>query len=108
MYCENYLTLTTSIDHIIKLGKYLTNTKNSSHIFKEHLVQSDALFIYTHRSKTSQGVGSACIRPETDCFILRSINKNASVFIAECIALNHAPDSAPKYRNQKISIYTDS
>ena len=48
--------------------------------------------IYIDGSKKSgnSAVGSACICPELNFSSLKAINKNASVYTAECIALNDA------------------
>ena len=108
MYCHNHSTILLDIFVNYEFGKSLGKTLNRTEEFNTHLVKSNALSIYTDGSKTPEGVGSACICPDTNSIIQRSIDKNASVFTAECIALNDALTLSLRFKNKNIDIYTDS
>lgn len=56
----------------------------------------------------SDCVGSACICPELNIYFKKSINCNASIFTAECVALNDALDIALSYENCSFLVFTDS
>ncbi|KZC13179.1 hypothetical protein WN55_05512 [Dufourea novaeangliae] len=53
-------------------------------------------------------VGSACICPELNINKKRSINHSASVFTAECIALNDAFDITLEHQGHRFLIFSDS
>lgn len=58
--------------------------------------------------KHSTYCGAALVRPGKNVAIQRSIDKSASIFTAECIALNDAMDTALNIKNKNVFIFSDS
>ncbi|XP_015111523.1 uncharacterized protein LOC107037476 [Diachasma alloeum] len=70
----------------------------------------NAIHIYTDGSKKSEGysVGSACFSPELNVSRSLSINPQASVYTAECLAINEAIKIALEDPQKDYKIVTDS
>lgn len=94
----------------MELGSKLKRTENADSTLNNFLSNSESYRIYTDGSKVagSNSVGSACICRELNISIKRSIPITASVFTAECIALNDALDISLRNTENNIQIFTDS
>lgn len=79
IYCQyDYDTLITSLPINTSLGESLKRSRDPNSTLNNYIVKSDALAIYTDGSRTSKGVGSACISPQVDIYLKK---KNSFLFI---------------------------
>lgn len=110
LYRTNYEVLKTSIPVNTDLGYELNNITNPNNRLNDFLNNSYAISIYTDGSKvtSNRSVGTACVCPELSIRIKRSIPLVASVFTAECMALNDAMDVALANRQCSFLIFSDS
>ena len=113
IYKQDYETLTTSVPFDKKVGMSLKQNLNANEMLNDFIQNKHAYSIYTDGSKMldSNSVGAACICPQLEVIIKRSLNKHASIFTAECIALNDALDVALQIENQdnrNILVFSDS
>ena len=109
IYCYDYKTITTSVPIDIELGKTLKKSKNPISTFTEFLKTTDGCNIYTDSSKFDDSrTGLACICPQLNLFVKKTISSNASVYTSECIALDLALDIALSTSNKNVHIFTDS
>lgn len=92
------------------MGKKLLLSSNPNELFQDINKDNNDLKIFTDGSKNllSKAVGTACICPELDIKIFRSISKFASIFTAESIAVYDAVSIASENSNRFFHIYTDS
>ena len=92
-----------------ELGKKLRKEKNSNEILHNFL-QQNAIAIYTDGSKSSRSmaVGVACICPELNVELAKTVNKITSVFTAECMAISTAMDLVLNYSDTNFLILSDS
>ena len=110
LYIHQYQLLFKNININLQFGKQLKPDENIN-IKVEKVISSDnAYAIYTDGSKSANSVstGSACYCPNLNKSITSSIVKFASVFTAECIAINDAVKLALTRPNENVDIFTDS
>ena len=88
----------------------MKQSNKANHILDDFIKNEDALDFYTDGSNSegSLAVGYSCVCPKLDIFHSQSINKRASVYTAECKALEQALDFALDNRNKNIAIFSDS
>ena len=110
IFLHKYSTITTSVPFNTALGQKLKKAKDPNLVLNSFLDKHNALDIYTDGSKilNSKYVGSACVVPKINFEICKSINQQASVFTAECIALNPAIDIALLRSDQDTFIFSVS
>lgn len=110
LYCANYDVLKMIIPVNTELGYELNNISDPNNRINDIVNNSDAFSIYTDGSKvlSNKSVGTACVCPELGISFKRSIPPDASVYTAECIALNDAMDVALDNRNCNFLIFSDS
>ena len=74
------------------------------------MFKTKSLDIYTDGSKVTNAnyVGSACYVPQLKIEICKSIDNNASIYTAECIAIELAMNVALQHYDQDIFIFSDS
>ena len=111
IYRLDYNTIITSIPINSYIGKLLKSKNNNPNTVLSNLVsEHESYTIYTDGSKISgaNSVGSACICPELNISIKRSIPKTCSVFTAECIAPKDALEIALLHAEHNYKIFTDS
>lgn len=70
----------------------------------------DIIYIYTDGSKIStvKSVSSASYCSQLNTQILNSINTNASIYTAECLAIDNAIKIALENKNKNVTIVCDS
>ncbi|XP_076235116.1 uncharacterized protein LOC143179689 [Calliopsis andreniformis] len=90
---HSFGTLATSIRIDVSLGHDVLSSHDANSTFQ---ISDPA------------GVGSACICPELKACIKRTINCNASIFTAECIALNDALDIVLLHTGYSFLIFSVS
>lgn len=100
----------TSISIDIEFDKVLKETDNSNLVPSEMLAKHNAYAVFSYGSKILENkyIESASKCPELNIIVTRSINNDASVFIAECIALKDALKIALKCSNKDIFMCSDS
>lgn len=109
MYTHDYNTVVTPIPF-----KRITDLKNNLHTNLSKICKDldslDTMVFYTDGSKSPSALstGSACINLKKNIVIKRSLNKKASVFTAECIAVRDALDLALNYPDACNVIMCDS
>ena len=112
IYSHDYKTVTTSIPINIDLGKMLKKSKSTdiNALFNEYFQNTDDISIYTDGSKIkeSNSVGAACVCPDLNINIKKSIISEASIYTAECIALSQAFDLAQEIQKKNVNIFSDS
>ncbi|KAK2574852.1 hypothetical protein KPH14_012978, partial [Odynerus spinipes] len=110
IYCNEFCTTITAIPIDISLRSELRSGGIVKALLQNLLGKIKAVTIYTDGSKIpgSSSVGSACICPELNITVIRSINPHASVYTAECCALNDALDVALDHQDHNFFILTDS
>ena len=108
IYCHDFETLLTAVPADTSFGRNIVNSINPNEILNDLIVKNNALAVYTDGSKTSSGVGYACISPQINVAINKKILCSASVYTAECIALNEALTLALNNQNRNICIFSDS
>lgn len=110
IFCHDYNTIYTSIPINIKYGNLLKHSRIPNTLFSDIFSDMDGLKIFTDGSKSTESphVGSACLCSELEICIQQTIDKNASVFTAESIALRDALDIALCNKNRNILIFSDS
>lgn len=109
-YAYNYDALTYTVITNSELGTTLKKSTDPNKTLDEFLEKEKAYAIYTDGSKTenASSVGIACVTHDPPTHSVKSINQNASIFTAECIALNQAVDYALTKPNENAIIFTDS
>lgn len=110
LYRENYYINTFPIPINTQLGKSLKESANPNLLLTEFLSEQCTLAIFTDGSKINKAkhVGSACYVPQLNLEISKSIIEYASVFTAECIAINQAMDIALQNSESDIYNFSDS
>ncbi|XP_046750589.1 uncharacterized protein LOC124413847 [Diprion similis] len=110
IYDFDYKVNLISIPFDKQLGDFLKKTSDPNAVLNSFLNEHNSLNIYTDGSKMQDNrhVGVACIVPSLNIEISKAINHNASIYTAECIALNLAMDIALQHGNQEVFIFTDS
>lgn len=111
IYCHDFFTISNSVNTNSSLGKLLQNSNSANQILTDYLgKKQNTLHIYTDGSKSSDSVsvGSACLCEKTGEQITLSLNKRASIFTAECTAINEALNIALNNKDKNSLIITDS
>ena len=110
IYANKFSTLLLQIPVNTKLGQELKESNNPNLELIELLSQSNSRNIFTDGSKitTSTYVGCSCICSDLNIFVKKSIHKQASIFTAECIAVEEALKIIIQNPYPKYSIFTDS
>ena len=110
IYCHDYKTVITSLPIDTSLGRDLKNSNDPNALLTDYLNNTNALVLFTDGSKITNAnfVGSSCLCPSLHFHVENSINPMASVFTAECIALNDALEFALQFNNVDIFILSDS
>ena len=110
MYVHKYNINLNDIQIDVEAGNKLKKSINPN-LDIEQLIRAEkacALFTDGSKSTTSKSVGSACHCIQTKEQITRSLNKNVSIFTAECFALTLAMDIALKNPNQNYIVFSDA
>ncbi|XP_011641036.1 uncharacterized protein LOC105429625 [Pogonomyrmex barbatus] len=109
--CERILGSYT-INTNTELGKCLAITLDPNLLFLEHLncKNNPAISIFTDESKIGPvgNVGAAFHSPELGTSKSVGINKNASIYTAESIAIKLTLESVSDIYDRNVYIYTDS
>lgn len=110
IYCSDYEVLTSSIPFDTSLGKDLNIISEPNSMLDDFVNKNSTFAIYTDGSKVSSNacVGAACICPGLGISIRKSITFRASVFTAECIALNESLNIALNHKYCNFLIFSDS
>ncbi|XP_029674539.1 uncharacterized protein LOC115242419 [Formica exsecta] len=110
IYSFDFETVITSIPINTKIGKHLKQNVNPNTSFNKFISKHNSYTIYTDGSKVngSNSVGTACICQELNIIKKRNITNTASVFTAECIALNDALDIALLNPDHNFKIFSNS
>ena len=110
MYIHDYDSITHENSINISLGKSLQSCIHPNKIVENLIHSNNALAIFTDGSKSvnSISVGCACTFPELKIITTKSINKEASIFTGECIAIIDALDIALNHTSRNIQIFSDS
>ena len=110
IYEFDYNVLTTTIPYNIELGKELTQSRDPNNKINSLIVTECICEIYTDGSKDrgTSSAGSAVFCPTFNKKVQRKLDRNTSVFTAECIAMCDALDLALEKSNSNICIFTDS
>ncbi|XP_011313084.1 uncharacterized protein [Fopius arisanus] len=72
-------------------------------------IHNSAYCIFTDGRKVEGGksTGYACVCPQLNIRLSKSINNRASVYTAECMAINEAMNIAIQHQEKKIHIFSD-
>ena len=110
LYENQYQTLTTSVPFDVKLGCLLKNSIGKNKVLDSYIREKKALGIFTDGSKmlNAPSTGAACICPDLNIQIQKSISTKASVYTAECIALECALEIALENSEYDFLIFSDS
>lgn len=110
IYNYEYEITTLSIPINVDLGKQLKNSTNPNAYFNQFLKHKNDCVIYTDGSKIegNKHIGAACKVPKLNLEISKSLNNLASIFTAECTAINEAMNIALRSNENNVLIFTDS
>ena len=110
VYNYDYQAFTSNISIDIDFGKYLSQLPYPNVYFNDFLLNENAYCIYTDGSKTDKSLstGIACVCPNLNINITKSIDKRASIFTAECFALSVAFDLIIEYKRYNFCVFSDS
>ena len=111
IFLHDYSILTTSIPFDKESGIAIKKSTRPNTTFKNIYGNSNSINIFTDGSKSqkSLSVGTACINEnKNNQTITRSLQKEFSIFSAECIALSDAFSIALNYTNRANIIFSDS
>ncbi|XP_058807568.1 uncharacterized protein LOC131673537 [Phymastichus coffea] len=111
IYTTNYAVQTINVNVNTEIGQKLKKSNDPNSVLNKIISENrNANIIFTDGSKSADSisVGSACFHVNKNKFIVRSIDKVASIFTAECLAINDAVDIALEYPNQRCFIFSDS
>lgn len=94
----------------VDIGNQLSKSKNPNASLIKVLHNNKVVPLYTDASKTtdSDSTGCACLCHELNIIKQESLSKNASIFTAECFALNLALDIIQNKPDLNYFILTDS
>ena len=109
IYKYDHKILNSAVEVNFKLGHDLKSSKDPNKLLQDSL-NPKACTIYTDGSKSSnsRSVGSDCFSQQTGYQITQSIDKRASVFTAECVALLEAVKLAQTLNSPDTIILSDS
>ena len=110
LYWYPHTIMSTPMCTNFEIGRKLQRSNNPNELFRKLFESADSLKLYTDSSKSDAGlfVGSACLCPELNLILTRSIICKASIFTAECLAITDAMDIALDNNMRNINIFTDS
>ena len=111
IYNFDYYLLSNPVNTDVLFGRLLQNTNDPNLLLNDYLNnESNSLHIYTDGSKNTDviSVGAACFCEKIDKQAMLSINKRASIFTAECAAINEALNIALDNKDKNIVIISDS
>ena len=110
IYEYDYNVLATTIPYNIELGKELTQSRVQNNKINTLIVTECVCEIYTDGSKdrSISTAGSVVFCPTFNKKVQRKLDRNISVFTAECIAMCDALDLALEKSNCNICIFTNS
>ena len=110
IYNYDYKVISTAIPVDFEFGKELKESINPNLLLDSMISNQNVYCIYTDGSKINgnNSVGSAVICPNLNARISKSIDKDASIFTAESIALIDAVNLALKNSNFSFYIFSDS
>ncbi|XP_024947841.1 uncharacterized protein LOC112495454 [Cephus cinctus] len=109
IYMFDYQTIIASVDVNVEFGLNLKNDPNPNVKILELLCNTNAQALYTDGSKIANSlVGSACIFPQANLQIGKTLNANASVYTAECVALLDAIKYVKDSEYENFIIMSDS
>ncbi|XP_058803329.1 uncharacterized protein LOC131671138 [Phymastichus coffea] len=110
LYEYDYYTLIDDLDINIEFGKTLDKSKDPNSELEKLKNERNPFFIFTDGSKSdnSNSVGCACISEDLNIEIVKSVDKRASIFTAESIALLEAMKLGRRYPTRDVYIFTDS
>ena len=103
---HDYKTVITSLPIDTRFGRDLKNSNEANILLSDYLNNTNSLALFTDGSKITNEnfVGSSGFCPSLYFHVENSINPMASVFTAECIALNDASEIALQLNNVDIFI----
>lgn len=110
IYRFNYEIFQKNLPVDFEFGRSLQKSSNPDNIVTEFIERENALALFVDGSKMKEArsVGSACICPELQIEMSKSIQTKSSIYTAESIALLDAIKIAENNPNRKIFIFSDS
>ena len=110
IYNFDFQVLNVSLPVNIDVGSQLNLLENPGEIFSNHITNDNVTQIFTDGSKSPNkvSVGTACIVPESDYHLSRSLDKIASIYTAESLALYDALKYTLLDKSKNYNIYSDS
>ena len=104
----DYEVLNTSIPINTEIGTELNLFENPGEIFNNHIDSDNITLIFTDGSKriNKTSVGTACIVPDLNFHMSKSIDKMASIYTAESIAIYDDLNYSFLDKNKNYSIYS--
>lgn len=112
IYLNSYESLMQPVPCNTDLGISITESRHANAIFKDFLNQipENSITIFTDGSKIDKAiaVGAAYICPELNKSHKISVINHASIYTAECMAIDSALDLALDQTNKNCHIFTDS
>ncbi|XP_058805042.1 uncharacterized protein LOC131672100 [Phymastichus coffea] len=108
LYCHNFRDQIINISVNTEFGEKLKHSSDPNKQVADFIRENSALALYTDGSKTSHGVGTACVALENHFEVKRRINSLSSVYTAECIALSDSLDVTTNSEHSNIFIFSDS
>lgn len=110
IYNYSYDTLTTVIPFELRFGQNLKKIRDPNTALENFLNERNALALYTDGSKMAEApsVGCSLYCPEYDLHETFTTEIHASVYTAECIALDKAFEFALNHYDRNVYIFSDS
>lgn len=110
IYNNDYDIFKTIVPTEIAFGQSLKNIVNKNSAFHQKYKNDSTIHIYTDGSKCKDApsAGAACVCDELQAYFKISIHNTASIFTAECIALNKAMDIALANPGKDFRVFSDS
>ncbi|CAK9810914.1 hypothetical protein ANTPLA_LOCUS6726 [Anthophora plagiata] len=113
IYSHDYSTVVTSIPFNDSFGHSLRSLENADDInrrINNLTSENNAIAIFTDGSKGSDSncIGAAYFCPKLDQVSKKCINKRASIFTAECIAINDALNLAVNNNDRNFLLFSDA
>lgn len=110
IYRYDYSVFKTQLNIDFDFGRSLKNVENPNSLVVEKIRIERAMAIYTDGSKVkgAKSVGLACICPELNIQICKSLPGKSSIFTAESAAILEAVKIAETNPDRKTIIFSDS
>ena len=110
IYMYDYKIINTSIPVDFKFGKTAKDLIHPNSLIKSLITNNNVCSIFTDGSKITGNIttGLSVICPELEHKISKSIDKEASIYTAECIALHEAMLIATRNKGHNFLIFSDS